>query len=121
MLLDSNIIILYLNGDRAVIAGVNALQSTGRALFVSATTIVEVRSLSSLSVSDLQIITRFMNQFIVIPIDQTIAEKAGDLRRTTGLGFADSIIISTAVVKNLPFVTRDKKLHHVREVQFVTL
>jgi len=121
MLLDSNILILYLNGDTSVINKLTAFYNSGRALFISVISITEVRSLSSLKRSELRKIDNFLDQFIALDVDQTIAKKASDLRRSQKLGFADAVIVATAFVHGLPLATRDQKLHKIASVQFVDL
>lgn len=40
-------------------------------------------------------------------VDQTLAERAGRIRRTTGIGLADALIAATALEHRLALVTRN--------------
>ncbi|MBI3290848.1 hypothetical protein HYZ76_01040 [Candidatus Falkowbacteria bacterium] len=54
MIIDTNIIILYLNGDKKVINGLTEWKRQGRALFISSITVAEVLSLPNLTKSEIE-------------------------------------------------------------------
>ncbi|MEK9154304.1 MAG: hypothetical protein AAB798_02425, partial [Patescibacteria group bacterium] len=68
MILDSNILIGYLNGDERIIATLQTWRESGTVLFISATSAIEVLSLSSLTSDDVAGIEKFLDDFIVIPV-----------------------------------------------------
>ena len=110
MILDSNILIGYLNGDAKIISLLQNWRESGSVLFISSVSAIEALSLSSLSASDIETIEDFLSDFIVVPIDLRIARIAGAMRREYKLSVPDSAIAATAHTHNLPLVTRDKKL-----------
>ena len=110
MMLDSNILIGYLNGDAAIIEKTQNWRSAGTVLFVSHVSVIEALSLPALSVEQVIEIERFLNDFIVIPIDMVISRKAAELRRLHALSVPDAVVAASAMVNRLRLVTRDKKL-----------
>ncbi len=58
----------------------------------------------------LESITRnFLDRFVVVPLDEAVAERAVQLRRTHRLKLADAIAWASAQVTGRIFVTRDAK------------
>jgi toxin FitB len=113
MLLDSNILIGYLNGDEEVIAAVQRWRASNVLLYLSSISAIESLSLSTLTATDLSVVDKFLDGFIIIPADMSIVHAAASLRRAHRLTIADSIITATAVVHRLPLATRDKKIRAV--------
>lgn len=54
-------------------------------------------------------VEEFLENFHIIPVSKQIAQKAGDLRRSYRLPFADMIVASTAIENGLPLITRNTK------------
>ncbi|MGH9156204.1 MAG: type II toxin-antitoxin system VapC family toxin [Acidimicrobiales bacterium] len=52
---------------------------------------------------------RVLAPFREIPVDRAIAERAGRLRRESGLRMPDALIAATAIEHNLGLATRNKK------------
>ncbi len=50
-----------------------------------------------------------LSLFTEIAVDRTIAERAGRIRRATGLRTADALIAATAVLHHLEIVTRNRR------------
>jgi predicted nucleic acid-binding protein len=63
--------------------------------------------------SELRTLEKFLQQFEVIRIDQPISDKAVDLLRlyrlSHGLLIADGLIAATAVIYELPFITKNQR------------
>lgn len=110
MILDSNVLIGYINGDERIRASLHAWRESGTIFFISHISVIETLSLSSLTDDAIFRIENFLSDFIVIPLDMEISRLAGALRRTHALALADAILVATAQVGNMPLVTRDKKL-----------
>lgn len=121
MVLDTNILIAYLNGDNAVVHAVNAWNEEGRSLCVSTLAYAETLAYPVLTEKDIVLARDFLQRFIVLPFDETTAERAAQLRRAHRLPLPDAGIIATALVHHLPLVTRDKALHKVPEIECVLL
>ena len=109
-MLDSNILIGYLNGDAAIIATTQKWRTNGTVLFISHVSVIEALSLPALSVEQIVEIEQFLSDFIIIPIDMIISRKAAELRRVHDLSVPDAIVTASAQVNRLQLVTRDKKL-----------
>lgn len=57
-----------------------------------------------------------LSQFVIIPLRTQAARVAGywmQQYRNTGLGWMDALIVGTAVVADVPVLTRDKRLANV--------
>jgi predicted nucleic acid-binding protein len=121
MLLDSNILIGYLNGDERITAMIDAWALEDRVLCISTITYAEVLSHPALTHADIAQIRGFLQRFVVLPFDDSIADNSAELRRRYHITLPDAGIIATALTHHLPLVTRDKLLHKVTEVTFVTL
>ncbi len=52
---------------------------------------------------------RVLAPFREIPVDRTIAERAGRIRREAGLRMPDALIAATALERKLSLATRNKK------------
>jgi len=113
MILDSNILIGYLNGDKKIVSALQTWRDAGALLFVSSVSAIEALSLSTLTQTDAREIERFLDDFIIIPVDMRIVSMAGELRRAYRLEVPDAAIAATAAVNNLSLVTRDKKLRSI--------
>ncbi len=53
--------------------------------------------------------SRVLAPFREIPVDRTIADRAGRIRREAGLRLPDALIAATALERNLGLVTRNTK------------
>ena len=116
MILDSNILIGYLNGDVDIISALQEWRGSGAVLFISPVSAIEALSLASLSPDDVAATENFLDDFIIVPIDTQIVRTAGALRRAYRLNVPDATIVATAVTNNLPLVTRDKKMRSVPDI-----
>jgi predicted nucleic acid-binding protein len=121
MILDSNILIGYLNGDAGIISALQTWRESGAVLFISSISVVEVLSLSSLTRDDVTTMENFLGDFIVVPVDMQIARIAGALRRAYRFSVPDATIAATAAANNLPLVTRDKKMRSMPGVVFAEI
>ena len=121
MVLDTNILIAYLNGDEGIITAVSDWKKEGRILFISSLSTAEVLSLPGLSLDDIAIIKKFLHDFISIPFDDTLADSASLIRRAYHIGITDAAIAATALTRNVPLVTRDKQFLKIKELTIVTI
>ena len=121
MILDSNILIGYLNGDKDIVFALQAWRDSGAVLFISSISAIEALSLSTLTQVDALKIEDFLADFIVIPVDMQIVRTASELRRAYRLDVPDAAIVATAVINKVPLVTRDKKLRSVPGIAFADI
>jgi hypothetical protein len=121
MVLDTNILIAYLGGDAGVVAAVRDWFSENVTLFISAVTYAEVLALPAAGTADLAIMQMFLDSFVLIPLDRTIAEETAAIRRRHKLKFPDAAILATALYTKSILVTRDKRLHKIAGVTALTV
>ena len=121
MLLDSNIVIGYLNGDPSIRERLHTWRENGRVLFITHITVIEVLSQPTLHTEEIPEIEEFLNDFIIIPLDLNISLRAAEFRRKHSLQTPDAIIVASARVNNLPLVTRDKKLRLLPGIAFAEI
>lgn len=121
MVLDTNIVIAYLNGETEVISALTDWKQNGRPLFISSITYSEVLSLPNLTHPDLDKIKSFLGAIISIPFNNYIAEGAAALRRIYGISLPDAAIAATAVINQVPLATRDQQFRKIREVTVVSI
>jgi len=105
MVLDTNILIAYLNGEGKIIKMLSEWKSSGRALFIY-----------TISKKDIEKIRFFLNNFFSVPFDDSIAEKAAFIRRIYKLKLPDAGIAATALAYNIPLVTRDRQFKKIKEI-----
>jgi len=121
MLLDTNILIAYLNGEEKAIKILSEWKISGKVLFISTISKAEVLALPQLSSKDIDKIRDFLNNFFSISFDDLIAEKAAFIRRSYKLKLPDAGIAATALVHKLPLVTRDRQFRKIKEITSIEI
>ena len=121
MLIDTSVIIACLNAEPKATVMLSEWRREGRALLLSAITTAEALALPSVSQAEVNRIRGFLRNFISIPFDDPIAEIAASLRRTYRLELPDAGIAATAMVRDVPLVTRDRQFRKVRELTMVEI
>lgn len=121
MLLDSNVLIRYFNGESKIIEQLQTWRYSGRAFVISSITIAEALSLKSLSAKNIYEIREFLQTFVSVPFDDAIAESAAFFRRTYNLEIPDAGIAATAKILQLPLVTQDKHFKNIKEITVIEL
>ena len=102
-LVDTNILIYYLNGDETVI---DWIQEHKNNISISIIASLEVLSYPYTIEEDI-IVRRFLNAFHLFELDQVVFEKTIQLRRDYKIKLPDAIIAATAKAYNLTLVTRN--------------
>ncbi|MEO6219814.1 MAG: type II toxin-antitoxin system VapC family toxin [Ginsengibacter sp.] len=110
-LLDTNIIIYILDGDKIIS---NYLSQ--KFFFTSIICEIELFSSKSLTPKEEKQIRSFLQEFRIITIDQSIKELAILFRKKYFLKIPDSIIAATAVSLDIPLVTSDKGFKQITEL-----
>jgi predicted nucleic acid-binding protein len=105
--LDTNAIIYYLNGDRAVMQALEAIIDQGAPRYVSTITVLELFSRRGLTEAEIDDIERILATMFVISLDIDLAREAGDLRSRYGLKTPDSAIAITALRTRSTLLTRN--------------
>lgn len=121
MLIDTNILISYINGDTLAMEALSSWKQEGKALFISSVTVTEVLSYPPLTVSEIDDAKEFLAGFVAIDFDTELAEIAAFLRRAYRLSTPDAAIAATAILHRLPLVTRDKQFVRIKELLVVSI
>ena len=100
---DTNIILYLLNGDETL-----AELLDGKQLYISFITQLELLSYPKNSRKDIRIIQEFIEQCIIIDINEEIKDIVIDLKRKQQFKLPDGIIIATALYLDLPLITADQ-------------
>ncbi len=120
MILDTNILIAYLDGQKQVVEAIQSWRSRGP-LFISTVTTLEMLAFAELTPADTEKIKNFLQGFISIPLDDFLAETAALFKRTYNLELPDAAIAATAATKQLPLVTRDRQFRKIREITVIEI
>ncbi len=116
LLVDTNIIIYLLQGnDEAE----KVLQ--GKQLFFSFITELELYGLPGANNEEEKQIEAFLNDCLMISMNNNILQQYKALRKSHKLKLADSLIAATALAYNIPLITADKQfinIEHLKLIQF---
>ena len=117
IIIDSNIIIDYLQGRRQAKALLDSYDQKKTRVLISIVTLIEV--LVGISDGDIrERVRRWLLDFSPIQVCANIAQKAVELRKNLKLGVPDAIIASTAQYHQGVLVTRDKDFHKMPHVLY---
>lgn len=109
VLVDTNVLIDYL---RDIPQAVKYLETSPGHMSISALTVAELHA-GARDDGERQRLRKFTAAFDVIPADSRICEMGGDFRAkyapSHGVDLIDGVIAATAVVRELTFVTLNKK------------
>ena len=110
MVLDTNIIIAYLGGEKPIIDFLNEMRREGRPLFLSTIVEAEVLAFSKFSNAELELVQNFLEEnFTSIPFDRHLAQVTAGIRRTIRIKFPDAAIAAAALITHTPLITRNLK------------
>jgi len=109
-LLDSNILINFLNGDKKEIDFINDAKKDNEFLGFSVISKIETLSLSGLKEEKVQDIENFLDLFNESHLSNDIALLSAQLRRNLKLPLGDAIVLATAISRKMVLVTNDKIL-----------
>ena len=98
LLVDTDVFIDHLRGARKLTAGRHRLHYS---------VITRCELLSGVVGSAL--VQQLLEPFRELPVDRDVAERAGRIRRDTGIATPDALIAATAVQHDLALLTRNRK------------
>ena len=105
LIVDSNILIYSYKPEFAWLQQ----QLFSYRLYASAITKIESLGYHLLTDKDDQILIKLFDLFEILPINDKVIEIAVELRQQKKMSLGDSIIASTALVYDLPLMTRNNK------------
>lgn len=111
-LLDSNILIGFLNGDKKIVDWILERKQEDRfSLNISFVNKIEVLSLKGLKDNQVDELEKFLNSFYYTGhFSDEIINLSAALRRKGNLSLGDAVITATAISNKLILVTNDKIL-----------
>ena len=74
---------------------------------ISAITEIELLCWKSATEKDMEILNEFINDSLVIELEQTIKHKTADIRKKHKIKLPDAIIAATAIVYELTLISRN--------------
>ena len=98
LLVDTDIFVDHLRGA-------HELKPKQHRLFYSVITRAEL--FAGTTASDA--VARLLSAFRELPVDRSVAERAGRIRRESGLRLPDALLAATALVHDLALVTRNRR------------
>jgi len=104
-LLDSNIIIYYLNGDSTIYDFIEKYKSLS---VISLITYYEVLNYDFSKEEEL-LVREFLDGFEVLSVSKNIINRALENRKSKKIKMADNFILATAQIFGLDIVTRNSK------------
>ena len=114
ILIDTNIFIYLTKGDENVIEFIQ-----NKNIFVSFITELELLSFKNINSDEEIIIEEILSQFNILNFDENLKKQIVFLRKKYNLKLPDSIILATAKYYDIPFLTSDKKLDNIEEVDVI--
>ncbi len=111
-LLDTNIIIYILSGDKTI-----SDYLSQNFFFTSVICEIELFGAKTLTPKEDKQIKVFLQEFRIISINQSVKEFAILFRKKYFLKIPDSIIAATAVSLDIPLVTSDKGFKKITELE----
>lgn len=114
LLLDSNIILYLLNGDKTLADFLNEKE-----LFISIITEMELLSFSGISLREQKQIQNFIDDCKVVNIESEIKSETIRLRKKFKSKLPDSIIAGTALYLNIPLISADNGFKKIDEIQLI--
>ena len=114
LLLDTNIILYILNGDETL-----AEILRFKKLYISFITQLEILSYTKISQEQKLQINAFLNECLIVDINDRIKDIVIDIRRKYKLKLPDSIIAATALHLTIPLISADKNFVKIQEASII--
>lgn len=117
-LLDSNILIEYLNGKEKIVSYLDSI-SIEENCIISIISKIELISFPKLTTNEIRKILSFLENFQNINLTDEIALKAAEIRRKHKLKLPDAVIAATAVISNASLVSGDDVFNKLKFIELV--
>lgn len=112
---DTNAFIYFVGGDSRLTQYLNST------VYISEFTEMELKGRFGISIKELQRLNEILEDFIILPFNNEIKERAISIRHKNKLKLPDALIVSTAMWIDLPFVTADKDFKNIPFLNLILL
>ena len=116
MVIDTNILIYLTSGNRDIAEIVRKKQ-----ISISVITEMEVRSWPALTKSETEVLNTMLSQFYISPLNESIKEKAIEIRKINKLKLPDAVICATAAYLRVPLLTADQAFKKVKGLDLILI
>lgn len=114
LLVDTNIVIYLLSGDKTI-----ADLLDKKKIYISFITEIELLTFQKLSISEKQVINKFISDCIVIGMNDEIKTNTISIRTTNKLKIPDAIISATSLYLKIPLVTADEQFKKLVDLELI--
>lgn len=114
ILVDTNIAIYLLDGDRSLAEILN-----GKKLYISFITQLELLGYTGITSEQEQRIKSMLDYCIIIDINNRIKKEVIKIRRNYSSKLPDCIVAATALYLDLPLITSDKGFNKMEELDLM--
>ena len=112
---DTNAVIYFLGGDERLSAYKDST------IYISEFTEIELRGRFGITLSELEQISKILEDFIILPFNNEIKERAISIRHENKLKLPDALILATAMWIDLPFLTADKHFKNIKNINLIMI
>ncbi|QLH33614.1 MAG: type II toxin-antitoxin system VapC family toxin [Cyclobacteriaceae bacterium] len=116
LVIDTNILIYLTSGNRDIAEIVRKKQ-----ISISVITEMEVRSWPALTKSETEVLNTMLSQFYISPLNESIKEKAIEIRKINKLKLPDAVICATAAYLRVPLLTADQAFKKVKGLDLILI
>lgn len=116
VLLDTNAILYLLRGETSFLSTIQ-----GKDIIISIISEIELLSSNQINDTNAKAIQKFLDKCLILDIFPAIKENTIFLRKKYRIKLPDAIIASTAFTLDLPFITADKKLFAINELEIIKI
>ncbi len=118
IVLDTNILIYYAAGDKAVADLINLHRN--EIFYIPTIVVVEFLSYPLITPEAIGAFHQFLSQTVLLHLDLDIAERAAEIRRKYKLALADAVVAASAIATDSALVTRNiRDFKKVRELHMI--
>lgn len=112
IILDTNIILYLLAGDKTIAAFLQ-----GKQAYVSVITELELIGYPDIKPKEQQQIKAFLEECSIIDMNDGIKNIYASLRKIYRLKLGDAVIAATAISLDMPFISADKQFEQITDLQ----